>query len=263
MQKKNFCLSALAASAVLIGSHAASADVLALYDFSEFTSEQADAYLNVTALSPYQNHASSSLGTVTGLTNSGIASLVANTTRDTTAQPVGPVALLMGANGVATAAAPVPSTSYLGFTVTAADTLFLQNLSFDLGTSVGANTNAPASGDWTHWTLETYGQLFYSTDGGTTFNPIGDSFESIADNISNEGAFTGMNAYSIDLSSLSLSGGQSVEFRLAFADNRGSGTTAMGHYLDNITLEGVIPEPTSIGLLGLAGAGLLVRRRRA
>jgi hypothetical protein len=47
MQCKNLCLTALAASAVLVGTHAADADVLANYDFSEFTQAQTDAYTNV------------------------------------------------------------------------------------------------------------------------------------------------------------------------------------------------------------------------
>lgn len=263
MQRKNLCLTALAASAVLVGTHAASADVLANYDFSEFTT-------NYTAApGPYANTASSSLGAATGLTNVGAGALQADTTRDTTSASLGSFTLLIGAGNLASTSGsnvpppPVSTTDYLGFTLTSGQNdLDLSDFSFDLGTSAGANTNA-TSGGVAFTTLETNAQLFFSTD-GSTFNAIGGLVESIADNANNEGAFTGLNSYSVDLSSLDfLDAGETIEFRLAFTDNRGGSTSTMGHYLDNVMLEGVIPEPTSIGLLGLAGAGLLVRRRRA
>jgi hypothetical protein len=199
-----------------------------------------------------------------------LPALAADTTRDSTNASLGSAGLLIAAGGTASTSGsnvpppPTPSDDYLGFTVTATDTLFFTDFSFDLGTSIGADTNSTNADGVEFTTLETNVQLFASTDGGTTFNPVGGLIESIADNANNAGAFTGLNPYSIDLSSLAaLDSGDSVEFRLGFSDNRGGGTTSMGSYLDNVMLEGVIPEPTSIGLLGLAGTGLLVRRRRA
>lgn len=271
MQKKNLCLTALAASAVLVGTHAASADVLALYDFSEFTNEQADSYYNPGSADDiwtYENQASSPLGSATVLTNEQMASLVANTTRDSTNEPVGPISLLMAAGALPSDSGsnvpppPASDDNYLGFSVTAdQNNIGLTDLSFDLGTSIGANQIA-TSGDVVFDTLETNAQLFYSTD-GTTFNPIGGLIESVATSTEEAGEFTGMNTYSIDLSSLDLlDTGESIDFRLGLSDNRGGGTTTMGHYLDNVMLEGVvIPEPTSVALFGLAGLGLLRRRR--
>lgn len=55
---------------------------------------------------------------------------------------------------------------------------------------------------------------------------------------------------------------ETVEFRFLLGDDSGSNTRI--HVLDNITLNGtvtIIPEP-STALLGLLGAGLLLRRRR-
>lgn len=259
---------AVAVTAVLFaGAGTASADQLGLWDFREFTTNY------VAAPGPYQNYASSSLGSVTTMVNVGAGALEADTTRDSTGASIGSFGLLVGAGNLASTSgsnvppAPVSSTDYLGFTVTAdQDGLVLGEFTFSLGTSAGANTNA-TSGDppVDYTTLETNAQLFFSTNGGTTFSSIGPLLESIADNAANDGTFTGMNPFTVDLSSLSPLGlGESIEFRLGLSDNRGGGTTTMGHYFDNFALSGSpIPEPTSLGLLAVAGAGLLARRRRA
>lgn len=269
MQRKStgvLCSAALAASAVLMtGAPSASGAVLGLWDFREFTTNYDPAP------GPYSNYAVSAAGSVTSLSNVGAASLQADTTRDTTAAPLGSFTLLIAAGGLASTSGsnvpppPVSTTDYLGFTLTAfQDNLELTEFSFDLGTSIGANTNTTTSGGVEFTTLETNVQLFASTDGGTTFNAIGPVLESIADNANNTGAFTGMNPFSVDLSSLAaLDTSESIEFRMAFTDNRGGNTGTMGHYLDNVSIEGnVIPEPGSLALAGIAGLGLLARRRR-
>ena len=73
--------------------------------------------------------------------------------------------------------------------------------------------------------------------------------------------------YDIDLSGLTggniLAAGQTATFRLDMAGGTGAG----GHhqYVDNIAISGVVaavPEPTSLAIIGLAGLGLMVRRRK-
>ncbi len=248
-------LALVAAPAVLLG-HTASAALLGLYDFSEFTQAQANAYHNVGPTNLYQNHATPTLrGVASGLYNPGIASLVANQTRDGTGGYVGPVALLMGANGVANGNPSATNASNLRFTVSAGDSINFDSLTFDLGTSAGASSN---SGGFT--SLETRFRLYYSFN-GTSFTALGPARTSVADNAAGTGAFTGMNAYAFDLTSLSLAPGGFIEFRLAFSDNdRGGGTTSMGHYLDNLRLT-TAPEPTSAALAGL-GVWFLAGRRR-
>ncbi len=86
-----------------------------------------------------------------------------------------------------------------------------------------------------------------------------------ADNIT--GGVTDWYDYDIDLSGLTggnvLAAGQTVTFRLDLA----GGTGASGHhqYVDNIAISGsivAVPEPTSLAIFGLAGLGLMVRRRK-
>lgn len=232
--------------------------VLALYDFSEFTAAMTTAYTNVTATpySPYVNQASSVLATPTGLANVSLDALAAAKTRDNTAVELGSPTLLMAAGGMGLTS-PASTSDYLQTTLTAAaPVVYLTAFAFDLGTSAGANTNASGV-----TTVETRAQLYCSTDGGSSFATIGPLHESIADNAANTGVFTGMNTYTVDLTSLApLTSGQSIVFRLGFGDNRGSATTAVGHYLDNVTINGV-PEPAA-GLLALAAGGIALLRRR-
>lgn len=87
-----------------------------------------------------------------------------------------------------------------------------------------------------------------------------------ADNIA--GGVTDWYDYDIDLSGLTggniLAAGQTATFRLDMAGGTGAG----GHhqYVDNIAISGsvvsAVPEPSSLALLGLCSAGIVIRRRR-
>lgn len=72
----------------------------------------------------------------------------------------------------------------------------------------------------------------------------------------------------LDLSGLAdntLAAGESAVIQIAFSNGTGSGG---GHhlFLDNVAISGsivtAVPEPTSLAVLGLAGMGLFVRRRK-
>lgn len=101
-------------------------------------------------------------------------------------------------------------------------------------------------------------QLFASTD-ASTFFAVGPEFteQTLGNNITPD--FTGLINRSVNLANLGvLNGGDT----LAFRDNSGASTGDKGHYLDNLVLTGVlIPEPATMGLLGLGGLVLLRRRR--
>jgi hypothetical protein len=239
--------SVVAASVLSVGLATASASVVAQYNFEEFTSTT-----YASAPPPYLNSASSSLGTATDLTSVGLSSLQAERTRDATNVPLDSFALLVGAGSVRSGD-PVSTDDYLGFTVSADGPLMFTEFSFDFGASSG--TTSTVSAQIPH---NASAQLFYSVNSGD-FLPIG----ARQDRHAPYEEFTGMINSSIDLSSLpTLSAGDTVEFRLGLSNDRGSATTNVGIYLDNVMLEGVIPEPGALSLLGLAGLGLLARRRR-
>lgn len=240
----------LATAVLLVGMHVASAATIAEYSFEEFTTTN-DAW--PAANGPYTNTATTPGATATDLGSVGLASLEALSVRDASHGDLDSYALLIGPGSMT--ATLSEADNYFGFTVSADSALLLNSFSFDLGVS-----NSDNNPDFNH---EVNAQFFYSLDGGATFLPIGD-VQTRATVNGPDDDFTGMINSTIDLTSLEiLSPGESVEFRLALANNRGYSSAAGAVYLDNLVLDAtVVPEPATLGLVTLVGCALLARRRR-
>ena len=156
-------------------------------------------------------------------------------------------------------------------------------VAFNRGLSLNNGVNGAYDFSVTNGTADDYELEFFHFDTGT-FRPnaahewtvsvqSGDlTAQTVqsgsADNIA--GGTTDWYDYDIDLTAVTggnvLAAGQTVTFRLDMA----GGTGASGHhqYVDNIAVSGsiveasTIPEPSSLAIFGLAGLGMLVRRRK-
>jgi hypothetical protein len=66
---------------------------------------------------------------------------------------------------------------------------------------------------------------------------------------------------SSSLTDTTLAAGESAVFTINFSDTTGSGSSLS--LIDNVAFQGtVVPEPSSIALIGLGGLALFFRRRR-
>jgi len=108
--------------------------------------------------------------------------------------------------------------------------------------------------------------LVYTSGGlGADVTTIG-SASGLAQNVSNsQAAGEGDTYYQYDfglatpLSDITLGTGESAVFTLTFA---GDGGGAASGVLDNLAIQGAVPEPSSAALIGLVGLALFFRRRR-
>lgn len=190
----------------------------------------------------------------------GLGTITATATRDSTPDVFTSTALAIGVGTTArnpfhatTPTQIVAAQDYLTFTlISTIDAVRLTSFSFDYGASV-------STGDTTG--LLSAAQLFYSLN-AAPFVPVGERQDRTVPSGSG-GFFTGFITSVIDLASIpTLSATDSIEFRLAFGDNSGVGTTSKGVYLDNLVLSGIVPEPALLGLPAVFALGRGRRRRR-
>ncbi|MCP5537065.1 MAG: PEP-CTERM sorting domain-containing protein [Akkermansiaceae bacterium] len=136
--------------------------------------------------------------------------------------------------------------NWIGASFTAAQDLNLNQFSFQMW-------NNSVNGDF--YAARDAG-LFISKDGGTTFTQYGTLFDTSTSN-GDKGTVTFNDTYNV------LSG-QTVEMRVAFTDRTVNAQSSGGATrIGDIQISGIqVPEPSATALLGLAGLGFLVRRKR-
>ena len=140
---------------------------------------------------------------------------------------------------------------YLTFDLTAdaGKQLNMDTLSFD------ATVVRNAAGD-----ITTTFAIYISTDGGANYT-LFDSSESMSHIVGTDPLATALapETFSYDISS--YTGVEDFRVHIDVADN--SSSDKKGSYVQGIQLNGsVIPEPATIGLLGMAAAGMIFIRRR-
>lgn len=146
---------------------------------------------------------------------------------------------------VINAAYALNSGHHIGASFTAAQDISLTSFSYNLQVNNFGGHAAADSG------------LFFSVDNGASFTQFGDIDNQTANG--NRGTITFTDTFLVE-------SGQSVEFRLAFADRTqtdasriNSAATRIGSINISAT---AVPEPSSVALLGLGGLALLMRRRK-
>ncbi len=188
------------------------------------------------------------IGLSSDLDQVGISHGARSQTSDANAFDLRTTALLLSPSSIG-AEPPTSDDDYLTFsyTNTGSREVSLADLSFEW--TLSADTDLSGG-------LTAAAQLFASIN-GAAFAAVGDQIDHSTGNGEVSSLFP-----QVDLGSLpSLQSGDSIEFRLAFADNSGAFSANKGHYIDNIVLSRVIPEPTTLVLVGLGMGGLCIRRR--
>ncbi|MCC5849144.1 MAG: PEP-CTERM sorting domain-containing protein [Verrucomicrobia bacterium] len=102
----------------------------------------------------------------------------------------------------------------------------------------------------------------WTTDEGATLNPL----QTIAQPVNelDETLGFGWTAFSFDLSGeTAVNNQENLWFRFTFSEGGGAASGGTGMVMDNVIVTGVIPEPGTLVLLGIAlGSLILFRRRR-
>ncbi|QEG22894.1 PEP-CTERM sorting domain-containing protein [Mariniblastus fucicola] len=125
----------------------------------------------------------------------------------------------------------------------------LETFHFDLGST------RPGSADT--WTLSV-------VSGGLTAGAVGSGGPG-ANGGSATAAWNDYDQSLTGLADFTLADGESVEFLLDFVKDSTQGPSGHHTYIDNFAITGsvsAVPEPTSLAILGLAGLGLAIRRRK-
>jgi hypothetical protein len=244
-------LSNKAASAVMTFLASASLGHSAvLASYADGSAADDSALLNVAAVST--SYATSALGD-NNASDGGTRTEFGVTAGNT---PAGPTAgSSAGSEWLFSRASKIPSTpsstaNYYSFTVTASPgfTLDLTNLLFDMVSAVSSDPGG----------LNSSAQVFYATNGSSTFTPIGSAVTSSVLSTAPLHSYSAVTTANINLST--LTGLNSVSIRIGMADN--SGSPSKGTFVQGIQLNGTaVPEPSSLGLLA-GGIVLLAARRR-
>lgn len=141
-------------------------------------------------------------------------------------------------------------------------------IDFTLASSSGSasytNLSFALQMDSTTGTKERKLEITSSATGGTVLHTIYNyaAWQSAGSNVADDKTFSEWIERDVDLSGYSalqdVSG--AVTFTLAFSDTIGGGVDG-NLRMDNIGVAGVIPEPASLGLIGMVGGFMIIIRR--